>query len=109
MHCADKHLSFSLARNSTKAACTSSSGGAGRLEVLALALGLGVRRDGAADDVVEHRGPGGFEPLVINALLGVETAGPSAEPLGVFTGPLGALVYSLGAPGPLGIRLGWGA
>ena len=49
-------LSSSLARNSTKAACTSSNGGAGRFEVLDLALGFGVGRDGAADGGAE---PGG--------------------------------------------------
>lgn len=41
-------LSSSFARNSTKAACTSSSGGAGKLEFDVLALGLGVGREGTA-------------------------------------------------------------
>lgn len=52
-------LSSSLARNSTNAACTSSSGGAGRLELLDLGLGLGVGRDGVTDDGAEPGGPGG--------------------------------------------------
>lgn len=59
MHCTDRHLSSSLARNSTKAACTSSSGGAGRLDVLLLALGFGVGRDGATDEGAEPGGPTG--------------------------------------------------
>jgi hypothetical protein len=45
---AQRTLSSSLARNSTKAACTSSSGGAGKLEVEFLDLGFGVGREGAA-------------------------------------------------------------
>lgn len=39
---APRTLSSSLARNSTKAACTSSSGGAGKLEVEFLDFGFGV-------------------------------------------------------------------
>ena len=41
-------LSSSFARNSTKAACTSSSGGAGKLELVVLVFGLGVGREGTA-------------------------------------------------------------
>ena len=49
-------LSSSLARNSTNAACTSSSGGAGKLEVLGLDLGFGVERGGGSEEGAE---PGG--------------------------------------------------
>lgn len=46
MHCTDRHLSDSLARNSTKALWTSSSGGAGMFVpgVLGVGLGFGVGR-----------------------------------------------------------------
>ena len=51
MHCTDKHLSSSFARNSTNAAWTSSRGGAGRFEpgvVLGVLFGLGVTRIGVS-------------------------------------------------------------
>lgn len=58
-------LSSSLARNSTKAACTSSNGGAGRFEFALLDLGLGVGRDGAADGGAEPEGPVGGPGVAI--------------------------------------------
>jgi len=52
MHWTDRHLSSSFARNSTKAAWTSSRGGAGRLEPVVVLGGLGGLGVGRCTGVV---------------------------------------------------------
>jgi hypothetical protein len=118
-------LSSSLARNSTKAACTSSSGGAGRFELADLGLGLGVGRDGVADGGADPGGPGGgpgvgmggrfkfcsgvcmgvacgLTPLVIMVPFGVGMAVGPVGPGGAAGGPFGVPGYPL-VGSPLGV------
>lgn len=126
-------LSSSLARNSTNAAWTSSSGGAGRLGVDVLGLfGFGVGRDPGCDAVPEDDpgppvggAPGvdnglrlfmfgsgvcmgvacGLTPLGIMGPFGVGSAppGPGPAPVAAAAGPLGVGGYPFAAAMPFAV------
>lgn len=97
-------LSSSFARNSTKAACTSSRGGAGKLELLVgLGLGLGVGRDGAAEGGAEPGGPptGGGPGVAIGGRFSVCKGVPSGVAWGLT--PLDSMLpFGVGMGGPVG-------